>query len=147
MPNWCYNRLRVTGPARDVRRFQAQAVGFCPWDDPEPGEPPDVLNFHSLVPVPPDVLAARNQPTGHDWAREHWGCNLGAHRAAVTQQWEGGVLYEFDTAWSPSVRFVENVSRAWPTLVFVLDYEEIRAGYKGLARAQAGALDDHCIEL
>jgi hypothetical protein len=61
------------------------------------------------------------------------------------QRWEGGVLYEFDTAWSPSVRFVENVSRAWPTLVFVLDYEEIRAGYKGLARAQAGTLDDHCI--
>lgn len=147
MPNWCYNRLRVTGPDQDVRRFQVQAVGFGPWTKPEAGELPGVLNFHSLVPVPPNLLACRTEPTAHDWEREHWGCCVGAHQPVLIDEWEGGVLYEFDTPWSPSVRFVETVSRAWPTLVFVLDYEEPGDGYKGLARAQAGTLDDHCIDL
>ena len=147
MPNWCYNRFRVTGSAEDVARFQKQAVGFYPWCKPEPEQAEDVLNFHGLVPIPPEVLAAGYQPGGKAWERRHWGCNFGACRAAVTEQWQGGVLYEFDTAWSPSVRFVESVSRAWPTLLFVLDYEEPILGFKGLARAKAGALDDHCIKL
>ena len=42
---------------------------------------------------------------------------------------------------------MEAVSRAWPTLVYVLDYEEEGLGYKGLARAAAGFLEDHCIAL
>ena len=37
--------------------------------------------------------------------------------------------------------------RSWPTLLFILDYEELLAGYKGLAQAQAGVVDDHCIDL
>jgi len=147
MPNWCFNRLRVTGAAEEVTRFQEQAVGFCPWGRTEAGQAPDVLNFHSLVPVPPEVQAAGYQAAGRGWEFEHWGCRLGAHKAAVIAVWEGGALYEFDTAWSPAVIFVKQVSRAWPTLVFVLDYEEPRMGYKGLARANAGTLEDHCIEI
>ena len=105
-----------------------------------------MLNFHSLVPIPKDVLTAP-EPTGFDWERQHWGCTIGAHQAAVVDRWEGGLRYEFDTAWSPAVPFVEVVSRAWPTLAYVLDYEEEGLGYKGLARAAAGLLEDHCIDL
>ena len=56
MPNWCLNKLTITGPEADVQAFKAKAVGHSPWEEPE-GDP-DALNFHSLVPVPEEVLKA-----------------------------------------------------------------------------------------
>ena len=50
MPNWCDNQLTVKGEECLVQQFKQKAVGVNPWDDsPPPDEPPDVLNFHSLV--------------------------------------------------------------------------------------------------
>ena len=50
------NKLTITGPEADVQAFKAKAVGHSPWEEPE-GDP-DALNFHSLVPVPEEVLKA-----------------------------------------------------------------------------------------
>jgi len=50
MPNWCTNKLTIIGPGADVQAFKTKAVGKSPWD--EPGENPNALNFHSLIPVP-----------------------------------------------------------------------------------------------
>ena len=113
MPNWCFNRLRVVGPAEDARRFHKQGEGFSPWFAPEPGSAPDALNFHSLVPIPTDVLAAGYDTAGHAWECQHWGCQWGACHLTVVDEWEGGALYEFDTAWSPPLPWVEQVSRSW----------------------------------
>ena len=147
MPNWCFNHLTVTGPAEDVARFQEQAAGFRPWHSPEAGQAPDLLNFHSLLPIPAEVLTAGYAPAGYNWERHHWGCKWGACHAALVDKWEGGVFYEFDTAWSPPLPLVQHVSRVWPTLVFVLDYEDPRMGFKGVSRAEGGVLEGHCINL
>jgi hypothetical protein len=56
MPNWCSNKLTIAGPGPDVQEFKTKAVGHSPWEEPE--EEPDALNFHSLVPVPEEVLKA-----------------------------------------------------------------------------------------
>jgi hypothetical protein len=62
MPNWRLNKLTVTGPEEDVRSFKEKAVGHSPWLKPE-GEP-SVLNFHSQVPVPEEVLKAGYEAAG-----------------------------------------------------------------------------------
>ena len=76
MPNWCHNRVDISGPKEDIQRFHAQARGhtqsyndFSPhtkdawpvFDDirlkgmvsspPEPGNIVD-FSFHALYPVP-----------------------------------------------------------------------------------------------
>ena len=56
MPNWCHNKLTIMGPEADVRSFKEKATGRCPWLKPDETEV-EVLNFHSLVPVPDEVLA------------------------------------------------------------------------------------------
>ena len=147
MTNWCFNRLRINGPIADAEQFQQQAVGFSPWYQPEPYDEADALNFHSLVPIPPAVLAAGCEPAGTDWERQHWGCQSGAERSALTETWHGGALYEFDTAWNPPLAFLQTVSQSWPTLVFVLDYEEPGNAFKGLARTQAGTMEHYCVAL
>ncbi len=147
MPNWCFNHLRVTGPAADVTRFQNQAVGFSPWPTPSAEPAAEVFNFHSLLPIPADVLATGNRAAGHHWQRQHWGCRGGAEDAVLLDEWDGGVIYEFATAWNPPLAFLEQVSRRWPALLCVLEYEEPLTGFTGLAKAEAGTMADRRTDL
>ena len=144
MPNWCDNHLIIKGPDMDVLAFKQKAVGHAPWHEPKPE--PNVLNFHNLVPIPGEVLKADYSSAGYDWELKHWGCKWGACHTDIVDEGEGYLGYRFDTAWSPPIAFVEHVSKEWPTLIFVLEYEESGIGFKGLARAQAGAIDDRCID-
>ena len=145
MPNWCSNNLTITGPQADIEAFKTKAVGHPPWKEPE-GEP-DALNFHSLVPVPAEVLKAGYEPAGYDWEMANWGCKWGASGPGILNEWEGHVEYEFYTAWSPPIEFLKKVAVQWLSLVFVLAYEEPGMAFKGLAKFQGEIHEDHCISL
>jgi len=80
MPNWCMNKLNISGPSEDIQKFKVTAngpvqsyhnylthAGNAEWpihDDvrvkalaeslPEPGES-SVFSFHALYPVPNEV--------------------------------------------------------------------------------------------
>jgi hypothetical protein len=145
MPNWCLNNLTITGPQADIQAFKTKAVGHSPWEEPE-GEP-DALNFHSLVPVPEEVLKAGYESAGYDWEMANWGCKWGAMNPTILDEWEGHVEYEFCTAWSPPIELLQRVSVQWPALVILLEYEEPGIGFKGIAKFQGEIHEDHCISL
>jgi hypothetical protein len=145
MPNWCLNNLTITGPEADVQAFKTKAVGHSPWEEPA-GEP-DALNFHSLVPVPKEVLKAGYESAGYDWEIANWGCKWGASDPEIRDEWENHVEYEFYTTWSPPIEFLQTVAVQWPSLVFVLAYEEPGIGFQGLAKFQGEIHEDHCITL
>ena len=71
MPNWCSNTLTVTGPADEIERFRKESTGVPPQYhrdlsyltekekevfEVEKVDEPEILNFHSLVPIPDEVL-------------------------------------------------------------------------------------------
>ncbi len=145
MPNWCHNQLTISGPAEDVQRFKEKAVGHSPWLRAEEVGPqePDLLNFHSLCPVPEELVKQGYGEAGYRWERENWGCKWGARETQILDEWNGAILYQFDTAWVPPLEFIEHVSKDWPQLAFELDYTEGGMGFKGMAKAQGGQLDDH----
>ena len=147
MPNWCFNYLRVIGPAEDVTRFQNQAEGFSTWPTSPAGPPPEVFNFQSLLPIPAEVLATENPTARQEAQRQHWGCRGGAEDAVLLDEWDGGGIYEFATAWNPPLAFLEQVSRRWPALLCVLEYEEPLTGFTGLAKAEAGTMADRRTDL
>jgi hypothetical protein len=147
MPNWCSNHLTVKGEVEDVQRFKQQAVGFSPWDKPPTDEKPNVLNFHSLVPIPDEVLQAGYEAQGYDWENNHWGCKWGACHAELIDDNSSELFYGFDTAWAPPISFLGAVAKHWPALTFILEYEEGGMGFKGLAKAQGETIEDHCISL
>ena len=147
MPNWCNNELRVSGPAEDIARFKQQAVGFSPWNAPPKDEKPSPLNFHSLVPIPDGVLKAGYEDAGYDWENNHWGCKWGACHADLVDDNGSELFYSFDTAWAPPIGFLDGVAKLWPSLIFVLEYEEGGMGFKGLAKAHDETIEDHCISL
>jgi hypothetical protein len=108
MPNWCMNKLNISGPEKDIHLFKTKANGpvqsynnYMPrnggeWpihDDvrlkalseslPEPGES-SVLSFHALYPVPDDV---RRFPYDDTRAKEV-GERVGCVRAYGGYNWE-----------------------------------------------------------
>jgi hypothetical protein len=146
MPNWCYNKLTITGPEAEVQSFKEKAAGRCPWSKPDETEP-EVLNFHSLVPVPDEVLQAGYDAGGNDWERANWGCKWGADNSRIVDAWETCVIYEFYTAWSPPIELLTTAAKQWGNLVLFLEYEESGMGYKGLAKFKGDTKEDHCVTL
>ena len=146
MPNWCNNELRVSGPNEDIAKFKLQAVGHNPWEKPPKDEEPSKLNFHSLVPIPEHILNAGYVNTGYDWELKNWGARWGACDVELVDEGEDYLCYHFDTAWAPAVAFVSNVRLKWPTLTFVLDYDEPGMCFKGICKGQDQHFENHRIE-
>lgn len=142
MPNWCSCELRVDGPEAEVGRFTAAARGAGPKYEPEePGEPSEFC-FHSLHPVPDEVVAKGYEPAGYEWEVANWGVKWGAHKPAVVGRSEGGVSYHFQTAWGPPTEFLDKVAADWPALAFTLEFEE-SSTTRGTACWQNGVLASH----
>ena len=116
-----------------------------PWS-PTEGDP-EVLNFHGLVPVPQEILNAGYEAAGYDWEKANWGCKWGAENPTLLDEWAGCVIYEFDTAWSPPMEFLQAVAKQLPALTCILEYEEPGMAYKGVAKFQGELTEDHCISL
>jgi len=148
MPNWCLNKLTVRGPEDDVANFRKKAVGHSPWPRHREGEGPEpnLLNFHNLVPIPPEVLMAGYDSAGADWERENWGSTHGAFETAIIDDWEDALAYDFQTAWSPPIEFLVRAAKQWPSLTFILHYQEPGMGFEGIAKLQGETSEDHCID-
>lgn len=146
MPNWCNNKLNVRGPELDVRAFRQMAIGYSPWPRQREGEREEnLLNFHNLVPIPTEVLAAGYDGAGTEWERQNWGCAYGAFETVIQDEWDNMVVYEFLTAWLPPTKFVSAVAMQYPSLILMLDYDEPGAGFKGIARFQNAREENHCL--
>ena len=145
MPNWCNNRLMIYGPEAEIKRFKETATGYSPWSANEE-QKRSVLNFDSLLPIPPEILAAGYE-AGYEWELKHWGCKWGAETPELVEGWEGHLEYAFATAWSPPVPLLAKLGPQWPSLTFVLDYDELGVGFKGIAKIRDEDVIDHCIEL
>lgn len=149
MPNWTNNVLTIFGPEADIKAFKLQAIGHSPWLTAEElkVDEPNPLNFHGLVPVPEEVLKAGYNSAGYNWEKDNWGCKWGACHTRILEEDVDRIIFDFDTAWSPPVEFMERAAKLWPTLTFILQYEELGMGFKGIAKAKGDKLEDHCITL
>jgi hypothetical protein len=146
MPNWCNNHLTVRGEHDEVQRFKSNAAGHGPWEKPPADEQPSPLNFHSLVPIPADVLQAGYERAGFDWEVQNWGCRWGAGEAELMDDNGCELFYQFDTPWNPPVAFFKALGKLWPNLKFLLEYDEPGMRFKGLCKIHGDLCENHCIE-
>lgn len=146
MPNWCNNKLAIYGQVEDVKRFREQAIGYSPWHKIKE-QNQNALNFHSLLPVPLEVLSAGYHTSGYEWELTNWGCKWGGCPSKLVDEWEGHLEYAFDTAWSPPIAFLTHLAPLWPTLIFLLEYEEMGMGFKGITKIKGNEVEDHCLNL
>lgn len=145
MPNWVYNRLKLTGLAADVGAF-VERVRSSPS---EPDGEPTVLDFERMIPVPEELRG--NQETDPDdphgfpkwrtWAVEHWGTKWNAWYPSLEGNPDDGeVTYSFQTAWTPPDKWLAKASTEFPTLEFRHEYVEEMGHFAGRGLWRAGDL-------
>lgn len=138
MPNWCVNRLAVSGPTAKVKSF-VEAV-----TDEHGG-----LDFQKLVPMPEAVLNSKGDKW-YDWALANWGTkwNVADESNPVTVEVEASDdkdsvgVWDFATAWSPPVPFVQKASLGFPELLFAIYFDEPGNCFSGVEFYQAGTKDE-----
>lgn len=116
----------------------------------------DEFEFAALVPLPPEYSQVpygsqmpAGQRSGYDMERDTWGVKWGAYDARPAEVNEtlphgrSSITYDFNTAWSPPITFLEKVAQSWPLLRFYLSW-----GGEGPTRGRAlfanGDSEDLC---
>ncbi len=155
MPNWCVNRLKVTGRPADLRQFQARAEQVPYWfkkneDKKYEGmdsataaasrladnlkveaEPTSKLTFSAFV---QDTEHKKDESYDCDWCRVNWGTKWDAKEASRRELKSGGLVYDFDTAWCPPEQAIAAMSAQYPTLTFDMRYWEHGCEFQGRYR-------------
>lgn len=156
MPNWCYTSLTVSGPAEDITRFREGIEN-------NKDEEGNISILRTYYPCPKDlevvegwsldtdeqdareaVYAANVAKHGfrswYDWNCENWGSKWSDCSTDLQDDSEGltELVYNFETAWSPISAGIKHVSSMFPTLAFVMSYDEEAGFYVGAEAYLAG---------
>ena len=132
MPNWCNNDLEVTGDEKEIARFKYDAGNYTEKE---------VLSLQSLVPMPKE-----KEKDWYNWHVENWGTKWDVD-ATLYKDNTKELLYSFDSAWSPPIEAFVKASKNYPTLKFVLEYDELGMCFMGTATIENGILDDVCEDI
>lgn len=159
MPNWCFNSLRVSGPAGEVKKFREAVT--------KDGEYGPVFTMEGIWPTPPALLnesspsvyrgdaedvEAKAEWDQHrdsllkeygaadwyDWRVSNWGTKWDAADSEFSSDEEDVLNISYNTAWSPNSGFIRRASELFPELHFRLLYEEGGINFCGVLVCQAG---------
>lgn len=136
MSSFCECTLIVWGSKSNVAAFTKAATGYDrQYNDATmrslirryqkllPKPKLQQFCFHSLVPVPDEVLQAGFDSAGYDWEVSNWGCKWGALDIKVQHcpMSKGAkVIYKFKTANSAPLALLDVVAQNHPALFFKL---------------------------
>lgn len=161
MPNWCSNRLFITGTEHALESFLSKGVNSS-----------GLFTMSGYLPMPEELLSIKTggaeidgvqvsewrevqQSDGstlqvaltdeerqdlkerfgtwswYDWALENWGTKWDFECEPDAETADGEVELQFDTAWGPPTAFLESLATMFPMLDFVLEYAEGGMGFGG----------------
>jgi hypothetical protein len=160
MPNWCTNRLVVSGA--DVTEFVARANPELPVAALEPliagslrGSVDRHRNAEELrtqmlgrLGVCIDFQGHRPVPDDGDWYENRtklWGTKWNAHETDVREITAQRFDAQFETAWAPPLAWLSHVASDHPELRFHLAYSEPGIGFYGLLRLGPHGIERHYI--
>jgi len=124
MPNWCYNKLKITGTKGEMAKFKKDLNG-------------KPLSFNKFVPMPPEIEKSLGNPGAvpewYSWRCSNWGTKWDINPGDITtiRDEDNLILYEFDTAWSPPNEFIYRLAQLYPRLELSNVYQEEGEGFKG----------------
>lgn len=113
MPNYCTNNLTVTGDAKEIKRFHEAITA---------GELQAHEHFRildNLFPTPQDEIG-----NWYEWNCKNYGSKWSDFDGGFGQVSDNEINATFMSAWSPIGEGIRNVSKQFPTLDFVLSYDE-----------------------
>jgi hypothetical protein len=140
MPNWCSNNVTITGDTEEVRAFVDRIQ-----DNPGP----DGLQLlQTFVPMPSKYVgtvegsprqAADDGLTWWDWQIKNWGVKWGDTNLFIDDACDDYVILNFSTPWGPPVEGLLAISRLFPSLTIVDDWDE-ESPSKGYLSVRGGVV-------
>lgn len=125
MPNWCDNKLTVTGDAESLQQFVAaitnadESISILKNLVPFPTE----LEGEDITDKDGNVFGRAFTDEGYSWCLRNWGTKWGDCETEITVN-DDYLVIEYQTAWSPALEGLERISRLFPTLTFQTDWVE-----------------------
>ena len=132
MPNWCSNRVHISGSATDVSSFLALIRG-------ESGDE-KTFSFQAILPCPSELQNYNAPQTDKDlaerfvkeygytdwyhWQVYNWGTKWDASDCYLDYQDAESASWYFSTAWSPPQGIYNELSRRFPGLSISWFFDE-----------------------
>lgn len=148
MPNWCHNKLIVSGDKEEVDRFIEENRGKEGDGDEQ------VLLFSKSVPEPEykEKSDGGPFPDWYKWRIQNWGtkwepdCGSPGFIEIKTSEVGGSEIksatYYFETAWGPGYEWLQKTAPKYPKLRFCLIYGEPGGDYGGIVLYSNGEVMD-----
>lgn len=117
MPNNCNNKLTVKGENDEIKKFILEnTINY-------------MINFNVNVPI---------NDNSREEAYKYWGSFI-TGGGQDCSEWKENKI-EFYTAWAPPIQYFVTVSKKYPSLTFVLFYEEFCMDIYGVRAIKDGKL-------
>ncbi len=127
MPNWCLNRLTLSGPLPLLRKFHED---FTVGGYPQLGN--IVPDASRAIGYAAGVRAMR-APAWYDWRMKHWGTIADLEPSACPFEPDGdGWSFDFDTQRRPPVAWLEGAVKSCPGVAFKLEFVEPEHSFSGV---------------
>jgi hypothetical protein len=151
MPNWVTNTLTIECDDRDYllgvgARLRAPIPGkdengiaitrdaeFSFWNITKPED--SILDEYF---APADATQLNNPNNWYNWNNRNWGCKWDA-RVHYSNTEEKMLTYEFDTAWAPPIKVLEDLCEELPDLKITLRFVE-EQGWGGVMVFKEGEI-------
>jgi hypothetical protein len=127
MPNWCECRLIISN--NNINNLETFYI-----DNKNESQHME-LCFDKSVPLPDE-----EEENWYNWRVYNWGTkwDLGDDTIYNSNYQDKQIEYNFCTAWSPPVSWLEKVSELYPELYFTLKYAEPGCNFAGVLEIQNG---------
>jgi hypothetical protein len=146
MPNWCYNRLSISGNKTELKLFRELAKGGGTELSLAKLYPePDYSKIKVKPTFPSITKEVRKGEEWWDWRVQNWGTKWDIE-AVLDSADESYLEYSFDSAWSPPIQWLQKIVKDFPKLLFTLKYEEEGMGFMGKAVGANGEVVDRAID-
>lgn len=132
MPNWCANRVHISGSVEDVSTFMSLVRGDSDDDN--------IFSFQAILPCPSELhkynapqldntLAERfikeyGYADWYSWQVHNWGTKWDTSDSYLDYADEESASWYFSTAWSPPEGIYNELSRRFPELSISWFYDE-----------------------
>lgn len=131
MPNWCKNNLRIYangGKVLEVLELLKDKNGEMTFEKFMPT--PEELN-NMPAPTPKDtpqderdrLIEKYGAENWYDWRLKNWGVKWDASESGFWKKGEDWVI-SFETPWGPPIEFIQELSKVFKDMEFVLQYAD-----------------------
>lgn len=145
MPNWCTNKLEITGDEKELKKFtkKVKKKNFMNSFLPTPKELTEIQSPNKEKTTKKlNLVMKYGKEDWYTWNITNWGTKWDFEVDEDIEECKS--TYHFDSAWAPPIQGIETISKSYPNLVFFLTYEEEGMGFRGIAKIQNGKTEDAC---